>query len=588
MYKGGSKISFEKVCRILTAFLLFVVGCTASEASIHSTSIAGTDLMAKQLDLRGVWVQADSIMTKEKIDETIQRAIAGHFNAIFVNVFLSGNTMYESRLAQKYEQVETGFDPLAYLVPVAHRDNIQVHAWFVTGWVGDKWGSQILAKHPDWALVGPDGDSTDWLNFTKPEVRAYIRDLMLEVVQRYGVDGLHFDYTRYPGPEWGFDPYSVALFKDEYGLDLNLLRYTDLPAYGVFEGNPLTTVNSAQVLAKFSNGYPAVTLNKYGKGETLLFNWDAAQRSVAVSSEILKRILHQWVPAGGSVNILRSETNAEEYGYDDVERVKEWLEYLDWPPQVVKETDLTGLESDSVLILPYVYLITNETAAQLADFVIGGGKVIFIDGPTRSIHLKDIQRVTGLQSRGRYFNELMLMQAVGENPLVPTSQRNVDFDTYQKWDAQWKEFRKKGINELIQNVYRSVKSGYPRVLISVTISSDQEKTEEEVFQDWRAWLKGGYIDLLIPRLYVENVQDLKPLLNEWEPIIQENRGITLGLIVYKGKGKSKSVKTADQLRTEINLAQAAGSNGIMIFDLDNMNNDQLQGLTTGVFTGKNY
>ena len=48
-------------------------------------------------------------------------------------------------------------------------------------------------------------NATGWLNFTRPDVRRFVGDLMLEAVSRYGVDGVHFDYTRYPGGAWGFD-----------------------------------------------------------------------------------------------------------------------------------------------------------------------------------------------------------------------------------------------------------------------------------------------------------------------------------------------------------------------------------------------
>ena len=61
----------------------------------------------------------------------LKRVEAGHFNAIFVNVFVYGQALYHSDLLKKYEEVvEPDFDPLAYLVDEGHRRNIQVHAWW--------------------------------------------------------------------------------------------------------------------------------------------------------------------------------------------------------------------------------------------------------------------------------------------------------------------------------------------------------------------------------------------------------------------------------------------------------------------------
>src|SRR5512135_1024955 len=152
-----------------------IPNCTEPCSPIH----ANPTNLPNVMELRGIWVQAKSITTAAQIDEVLRRVEAGHFNAIFVNVFFNGQTMYQSNFAPISGKVEPGFDPLAYLVPAAHRHNIQVHGWFLTGRIGAAGGSAILARHPDWALVGPDGDMFPWLNFTRPDARQFISDLML-------------------------------------------------------------------------------------------------------------------------------------------------------------------------------------------------------------------------------------------------------------------------------------------------------------------------------------------------------------------------------------------------------------------------
>jgi uncharacterized lipoprotein YddW (UPF0748 family) len=92
---------------------------------------------AESLAWTGVWVQARSITSPEMIDEVLQRADAGGFKAIMVNVFYDGQSLYDSALVEKYDEVDAGFDPLAYLVPQAHQRGIQVHAWFVVGRIDD-------------------------------------------------------------------------------------------------------------------------------------------------------------------------------------------------------------------------------------------------------------------------------------------------------------------------------------------------------------------------------------------------------------------------------------------------------------------
>jgi len=526
----------------------------------------------------GVWVGAKSIVTPGLIDEVIQRAEAGNFDAIFVNVFYDGHSLYDSAFVEKYHKVDAGFDPLAYLVPQAHQRGITVHAWYVVGRI-DEPDSAILQAHPNWSLVGPDGESIPWLNLGHSEVQGFISDLMMETVERYEVDGIHFDYTRYPGSEWGFDPYTIREFTNEYGIDLNQLRYADLPAYGSFEGNPLTRPDSAEVLASFGNGVPAVAINQYGEGESILLNWKADRRAVAVSSEILQRSLQRLLDSGKPVYILRSKTNGEEYGYGSLEQTMEWLEYLGWEVVEVSEAEIDQLETKSALVLPNIYLISEETAVHLADFVHGGGGVIFIDGPTKSIHLKEIQEITGMSSRGVYFKENMLLTSTDLHPLIPVSQRDTNLEGYQNRDSAWREFRKQGINKLIRGIYERIKTKHPGVIVSITITSDQEEAGERYLQDWQTWLQDGYVDLLIPRGYVDDANQLGSILNDWRPVIhQYDSKITFGLISYIEHGESVVSKPPEQLSAEMEMTLRAGSNGLMIFDLGRMSDDQLSAL----------
>lgn len=529
-------------------------------------------------EIRGVWVQEKVLRQRSTINHMLDQAVAGGFNAIFVCVFADGRTLYQSDLAEMSERVTPGFNPLAYLVPEAHSRGIAVHAWFVVGLVGERDESPVLAAHPEWGLAGPDGETTGWLNFTRPDVRRYMSDLMLEVVQRYDVDGIHFDYARYPGGTWGFDPYSIELFNREHSFDLNQLRYADLPAYGRFDGNPLVDPGTAEVLASFTNGLPAVTLNHYGEGETLLLNWNASERNIAVGSEIIQRGIVRLLDAGGTVYLLRSETNAETYGFDDFMRVLDWIDQLGWPLEATSEAQISSLSADSVLVLPNVYIISAETAAALADFVHRGGGLIIIDGPTKSIGLHDLQTVTGMQGRGRYFKQTMLLFGVEAHPLVPSSKRNRDLAGYQARDKAWKTFRARGISLLIGEVYRRVKSADAGVVVSVTITSDQAQAANESLQDWAAWLAGGYVDMLIPRGYVDEAQDLRPIIADWHALLQNDDRITLGLKVFSADGKAAVVKSPRQLMAEIGIAHNAGSNGIMLFDIDRMSDAQLHAL----------
>jgi hypothetical protein len=266
------------------------------------------------------------------------------------------------------------------------------------------------------------------------------------------------------------------------------------------------------------------------------------------------------------------------YGKGDFEDALEWLGDLGWPPQVIGEDDIGSLTATALLVLPNTYVFSPEAAAQLADFVQRGGGAIFIDGSTRAMELKEIRDLTGMQARGRRFQETMALLAGDPHPLIPASTREVDLATFEQRDAQFKEFRREGVSALVEQVYRTIKATHPDVEISVTVTGDQESAANRVFQDWAAWLQGDYVDLLIPRMYVDTIDELPPLIAVWQRPIDDFGRISLGLISFTESGDTHVSKPAQQLLEEIDLVRSAGVDGVVIFDLDEISQEQLQAL----------
>ena len=563
---------------ILAVFLLISIPCNVFGGSPVSFS-------RNTPALRAVWVQSRSIATADDVDLVLARVERGHFNAIFVEVFVYGYAYYESDILKKHPDLASGYKPLAYIIEQAHRRDIEVHAWLIAGPVGGgRWGpSPILSQNPDWAMVSLDKENSSWLNYNRPEVRQFIGDIAVELIQKYDLDGIHFDYTRYPGPEWGFDLYSTQIFAGEYGIDPDLLRYSELPAYGIFTGNPLVDVETAQVLAKFGNARPAVLLNGYGNGEVFLLNWEADERQVAASSEILRRGIKYLLGGQGAVYILRSETNAEKYGYSEFDRVFAWLEDIGWSPIEAAEGLLTTLAADAVLVMPHVYLISDRVATDLTDFLDQGGGLFIIDGPTPSISNKDVQAITGMRGRGRHFWEPSMLVAMENHDIIPTSDRELGLAEARALGAQWNAFRKQGINKLLQEVYHRVKKEDRDVLVSITISADPEALARQVLLDWKAWLEEGYVDLIVPRAYVDQDQSLAPVIADWQSVLEQSDQVMLGLKVYAHR-RGREVKMADRILSEIELAYSSGSNGVILFDNIGLNDDILEALAAGPFS----
>jgi uncharacterized lipoprotein YddW (UPF0748 family) len=151
-------------------------------------------------------------------------AKAMNFNTVFFQVRPSGDALYPSPY-EPWSQWLTGtagrnpgWDPLGFLVTEAHRRDLEVHAWFnpyrvSMGTDRSKLPAGSPARaHPDW-VVTYGGNL--WYDPGIPQVRDLVSSVVLDVVGRYDIDGVHFDDYFYPYPS-GADFPDGASYK-KYG-----------------------------------------------------------------------------------------------------------------------------------------------------------------------------------------------------------------------------------------------------------------------------------------------------------------------------------------------------------------------------------
>lgn len=143
-------------------------------------------------------------------------------NAVIFQVRPMCDALYRSRI-EPWSEFLTGemgkpqaFDPLKFLVAEAHKRGILVHAWFnpyrayhpAAKTVS---GNHISKRRPD--LVKKYGKYL-WLDPGEKKVQDYSLSVVLDVVRRYDVDGVHFDDYFYPYPERDADRKKID-FPDE-------------------------------------------------------------------------------------------------------------------------------------------------------------------------------------------------------------------------------------------------------------------------------------------------------------------------------------------------------------------------------------
>ena len=182
-------------------------------------------------EIRGVWMtsnDSDVMRDHTKLQEAITQLAQLNLNTIYPVVWNSGYAMYPSTVVQRagiqhfvYRGLQ-GQDILADLITQAHRKGLLVIPWFEFGFMAPP-TSELALQHPEWLTQKRDGSKTGtsaagevvWLNPFLPEVQQFISNLVLEVVSLYDVDGIQFDdHTSLPS-EFGYDPYTLALYKQE-------------------------------------------------------------------------------------------------------------------------------------------------------------------------------------------------------------------------------------------------------------------------------------------------------------------------------------------------------------------------------------
>jgi len=146
---------------------------------------------------------------KAEIIKDLELAKSLKMNAVIFQVRPMCDALYESKI-EPWSEFLTGemgksqaFDPLKFIIEEAHKRGILVHAWF----------NPYRAYHPAAKTVSPNHITKTrpdlvrkygkylWLDPSDAEVQDYSLSVVLDVVKRYDIDGVHFDDYFYPYPE---------------------------------------------------------------------------------------------------------------------------------------------------------------------------------------------------------------------------------------------------------------------------------------------------------------------------------------------------------------------------------------------------
>lgn len=218
-----------------------------SEKAIKSANTALKSVVPyKNNEFKGVWVRPTETSERD-IANSVERIKKAGIDNIFIETYFHGRTIFPSKTMEKYGFVKQnekfeGFDPLRAWIKYAHRNDIKVHIWFETFYVGiqrpEVNPGNILAVKPDWAnktkknynISAPTPSVSEHNGFfidpANPEVHEFLIELLSEIIKDYKVDGINLDYIRYPQAvsvnepnSWGYTEFARNEFKTIYGKD---------------------------------------------------------------------------------------------------------------------------------------------------------------------------------------------------------------------------------------------------------------------------------------------------------------------------------------------------------------------------------
>ncbi len=171
-------------------------------------------------EFRGTWVASvynlnwpskaglSAAQQKAELRAILDRAVSLHLNAILLQVRPSCDALYDSKiepwsafLTGKMGQ-SPGYDPLEWAIGEAHSRGLELHAWInpfraLPSANAAAAPTHVTRAHPAW-ICKYGGQLV--LDPGEPAVREYVRRVILDIVKRYDLDGLHIDDYFYPYP----------------------------------------------------------------------------------------------------------------------------------------------------------------------------------------------------------------------------------------------------------------------------------------------------------------------------------------------------------------------------------------------------
>lgn len=237
-----------------------------------ATATLPDSLPVPERELRGVWltnIDSQVLFSTEALQTAVNRLADLNFNTLYPTVWNWGYTLYPSATAARelgdnqhlygdlstpaLEAAQGERDMMAEAVEFGHARGMAVIPWFEFGFMAPA-NYELYRRRPDWftqVRVEPAAPPTApperadppnaveemlnaastndlgiwleggvlprrWMNPFHPQVQKFQLELINDLVSNYDIDGFQFDDHLGLPVEFGYDPYTINLYRSEH------------------------------------------------------------------------------------------------------------------------------------------------------------------------------------------------------------------------------------------------------------------------------------------------------------------------------------------------------------------------------------
>ena len=204
--------------------------------------------------IRAMWVPIWEITTPEKAEKVIDDLKKNNINQLMVQVRYRGDAAYApNKLSNFYENNEKQyhaikdslFDPLEYILEININKDLEIHAWVTTFVITGHDLKKLHSEHiyftkPEWVTCDFSQEIMNYQSYMGayldpgiPQVQEYTKNVILDLVSNYKIDGIHLDYIRYPDAHYGFSELALEAYRKD-------VKFQDADAWRQWKEDQIT------------------------------------------------------------------------------------------------------------------------------------------------------------------------------------------------------------------------------------------------------------------------------------------------------------------------------------------------------------